>query len=134
MTLPTVIADAKVTLATDADTLARCIDAFLACAAACTACSSACLAEDGVAELRDCIATDDVCAAVCTATAQVAARLEKGSWTVLRSQLEACSVATRACAEECRRHAEMHEHCAACATACERAGTAARTLLDALPA
>jgi hypothetical protein len=133
VTLPDVIADADVTLATDAETLARCIDAFLACAAACTACSAACLAEEGVADLRDCIATDDVCAEVCTATARVAARIAKGSWDVLRAQLEACLVACQRCGADCRQHADMHDHCRACAEACERGETAARTLLDAIP-
>jgi hypothetical protein len=38
------------------------------------------------------------------------------------------------CADECRKHADHHDHCRACAQACERAETAARTLLDAVPA
>jgi hypothetical protein len=134
MTLPQLIADADVELAVDGETLARCIDAFLACSAACTACSSACLAEENVAELRDCIATDDVCARICEATAAVAARLHKGSWAVLRAQLEACAEACRACAAECREHAEHHEHCRQCAEACERAEKAAQELLESVPA
>ena len=134
MTLPRIIADADVQLAVDGETLARCIDAFLACAAACTACSSACLAEDDVVPLKDCIATNDVCAAICEATATVAARLHKGSWAALRKQLEACLHACRACEDECREHAAQHEHCRACAEACERAATAASMLLEAVPA
>ncbi|TVR26218.1 MAG: four-helix bundle copper-binding protein [Nitriliruptor sp.] len=134
MTLPRIIADADVQLAVDGETLARSIDAFLACAAACTACSSACLAEDDVAQLKDCIATNDVCAAICEATATVAARLHKGSWTALQKQLEACLHASRACADECREHAAQHDHCRGCAEACERAEKAAGMLLEAIPA
>jgi hypothetical protein len=134
MTLPRIIADADVELATDGETLARCIDAFLACAAACTACSSACLAEDEVAQLKDCIATNDVCAAICEATAAVASRLHKGSWAALSKQLEACLHSCRACGDECREHAAQHEHCRACAEACERAEAAANDLLEAIPA
>ncbi|TVP70555.1 MAG: four-helix bundle copper-binding protein [Nitriliruptor sp.] len=133
MTLPRIIADADVELAVDGETLARSIDAFLACAAACTACSSACLAEDDVAQLKDCIATNDVCAAICEATATVAARLHKGSWTALRKQLEACLHASRVCADECREHAAQHDHCRGCAEACERAEKAAGMLLEAIP-
>lgn len=134
MTLPRIIADADVELAVDGETLARCIDAFLACAAASTACSSACLAEEDVAPLKDCIATNDVAAAICEATASVAARLHKGSWEALRAQLEASLVACRASGAQCREHAALHEHCRYCAEACERAEKAADTLLEAIPA
>lgn len=133
MTLKTVIGDANARLAVDPDTLAEAIEAFGRCAAACTACSSACLAESEVADLRDCIATNDVCAEVCTATANVAARLTKGSYAILRSQLEACDVACRICREECERHAQEHPHCAACAEACADAQSAASRLLEAVP-
>jgi hypothetical protein len=134
MPLSDLIADAPVELAVDAATLAGAIEDIAACATACTACSAACLAEDEVADLRDCIATDDVCAEVCTATARVLSRLTRGSYAVLRAQLEACVIACQVCAEECRAHADHHEHCAVCLAACERAETAARELLAAVPA
>lgn len=133
MSLEAVIADADAELAVDPATLANAIEAFLACAAACTACSSACLAEPEVADLRDCIATDDVCAAVCIATATVAARLTKGSYAILRAQLESCVVACRACGAECASHAEHHAHCAACAEACDHAAEVASALIERLP-
>jgi hypothetical protein len=134
MPLSDLIADAPVELAVDATTLAGAIETIAACATACTACSAACLAEEEVADLRDCIATDDVCAEVCTATARVLARLTRGSYAVLRAQLEACVTACQVCAEECRVHADHHEHCAVCLDACERAEAAAREVLAAVPA
>lgn len=132
-TLEPIIADARAELAVGPDRLADAIHTITTCAAACTSCSSACLAEDDVAQLRDCIATADVCAEVCTATAKVLGRLTKGSYEILRAQLEACQVAARICREECNRHAEEHEHCAVAADACDRAAQAATSILDALP-
>lgn len=133
MTLQTIIDDSRTELAVPAAELAAAIDAIAACAAACASCSAACLAEDEVADLRDCIASDDVCAEVCRATVAVLTRLTRGSWAVLDAQLAACETATRACAEACRAHAAHHEHCAACAEACDRAHEAARSVRSALP-
>lgn len=133
MSLTPLIADADADLAVDSQQLAEAIEAFQTCAVACTACASACLAEEEVASLRDCIATDDVCAEVCTATARVLARLTKGSWEVLDAQLAALETATRACAQECAQHADHHEHCRRCQEACERAGEHAARLREALP-
>lgn len=128
-----VIGAANVELATDADTLGNAIDMLFECAASCTACADACLAEDDPSKLRDCITLDNVCAEICTATARSLARITQGSYSVLAKQLEACIEACRVCGEECRRHADMHEHCAACADVCESTEKVARDLLDALP-
>lgn len=133
VTLADLIDDSRSELAVDPETLAEALHAFAECAAACTACSAACLAEDDPAALRECIALDDVCAQICSATTLVASRLTSGSWEVLAAQLAACETAAEACARSCREHAEHHEHCARCAEACDRAARAARTLLDALP-
>lgn len=127
-----IITDANVTLGTDAETLTRTIETLYECAAACTACADACLAEDEPQKLRRCITLDNVCADICTATAASLGRIASGSYEVLRAQLEACVVACRECGEECRSHAEMHEHCAACAEVCERTERAAKELLEAI--
>lgn len=128
-----VIADANVNLATDAESLMQAIDTFFECAASCTACADACLAEDEPQKLRDCITLNNVCAEICTATGRSLARITQGSYAVLGKQLEACIEACRACGDECRSHAQMHTHCAACAEVCERAEQAAKELLEALP-
>lgn len=128
-----IIETAPVKLAVDAATLGEAIHTFQECAAACTACADACLAEDEVEQLRNCITLDNVCAEICTATANVMSRIAYGSYDVLKAQLQACIEACRVCGDECRSHADMHEHCAACAEQCERTEQVARDLLDALP-
>ncbi|MDX1621904.1 MAG: hypothetical protein R3320_12980 [Nitriliruptorales bacterium] len=128
-----IIENANVKLAVDADTLGRAIHTFQECAAACTACADACLAEDNVEQMRNCITLDNVCAEICEATAAVMSRIAYGNYDVLKAQLQAAVEATRACGDECRSHADMHEHCRVCADQCEETERVARELLDELP-
>ncbi|MBS3942434.1 MAG: four-helix bundle copper-binding protein [Actinobacteria bacterium] len=106
----------------DVDTthLTEVIESLLDCAQACTSCADACLAEDMVADLRRCIRLNQDCADVCLAGARIASRLTDSDSETLRSLLNACEVACRACADECDQHAQMHEHCRICAEACRR--------------
>ncbi|MEQ7739658.1 four-helix bundle copper-binding protein [Escherichia coli] len=46
--------------------------------------------------------------------------------------LEACRTACGACAEECERHAAMHDHCQICAEACRRCEQACDALLSSI--
>lgn len=108
----------------DADDLAACIDACFACAQACTACADACLAEEMVADLRRCITTDLACADLCAATGRILSRQTGYDPQITRAALVACRDACRRCAEECDRHAGMHEHCRICADACRRCADA----------
>ncbi len=116
-----------------ADELSRCVDAAFTCVGACTACADACLSERQVEGLLACIRIDLDCAAICAATGSVVARAKAGaSRQVLESQLSVCIAACRACSDECRRHAAMHEHCRVCADACDRCVTACNDMLGAL--
>lgn len=116
----------------DADVLAACIRACLDCAQTCTACADACLAEDGVAELVECIRTDLDCADVCAATGRVLSRRNGSNLAVIRSLVNTCRDACRACAAECEDHAEHMEHCRICAETCRRCEQACDDLLAAL--
>jgi hypothetical protein len=99
-----------------ADTIAALED----CAQTCTACADACLAEPDVAALRSCVRLNLDCADVCTATARVLSR----SGALSEALLDACAQTCRACADECARHADHHEHCRICTEACRRADQA----------
>jgi uncharacterized membrane protein len=121
-------------IAGDARKLASTIDVLLACAEACTACADACLAEEDVAALRRCIRLNLDCADLCSAAVRVLSRHAGGESVVVGATLEAAAQAARACAEECRRHAPMHEHCRICADACQQAVEAARAARSADPA
>jgi hypothetical protein len=106
------------------------IDASYACAQTCTSCADACLAEEMVRELRQCIRLNVDCADVCAATATLAARRTGSNEEVIRKMLDACVTACRMCAEECERHASMHEHCRICAAACRECELACQKALS----
>lgn len=111
------------------EALASCVEACVACAPVCLSCADACLAEDGVERLRQCIRLDLDCADVCEATGRVALRRTGSDEEVIRRMLAACETACRLCAEECGRHAGMHDHCRICAETCRRCEQACRAAL-----
>lgn len=84
------------------------------CIAACNYCADECLQEEHVKEMVNCIRTDRVCAAVCTALYQIAAT----SYTNSADLLQVCIRVCEECEAECAKHAHMHEHCSRCAEAC----------------
>jgi hypothetical protein len=111
------------------EALAGCVEACLACAPVCLSCADACLAEDGIERLRRCIRLDLDCADVCEATGRVALRRTGSDGETVRRLLAACETACRLCAEECERHAGMHDHCRICAATCRRCEQVCRTAL-----
>lgn len=102
------------------------------CAQTCTTCADACLGEEAVADLVQCIRLNQDCADVCLATGIVATRRSGSNEDVIRQMLQACDTACRLCAEECERHAEMHEHCRICAESCRSCGDACRKALQSM--
>jgi hypothetical protein len=118
--------------AVDTAALVECIEAAYECAQACTTCADACLSEDGDMDLTHCIRTDLDCADVCEATGRVLSRRTQPNWELLRAQVQACATACQACGQECRNHADQHEHCRVCAEACERCEDACHALLQAI--
>lgn len=116
----------------DADLLARTIEALVECANTCTQCADACLSESDVADLAKCIRLNLDCADVCVATSRVASRQTEYDANLTRAQLDSCVVACGACADECARHADHHEHCRICADSCRRCEQACNELLAAI--
>ena len=114
------------------ETLARCIEECFACAQSCTSCADACLSEDAVEELRKCIRLNLDCADICDTTGRLLTRQTEYDAPTSKAQLQSCREACRTCAEECERHAEMHEHCRVCAEECRRCEAACTELLDAM--
>ena len=111
--------------------LVACIEACFDCEQACTSCADACLHEEKVTDLRHCIRTNLDCADVCAALGRALSRASRPDATLMRSLLQACIDACKACGEECRRHASIHEHCEHCADACTACDRACRTMLRA---
>jgi hypothetical protein len=104
----------------DLSLLSQAASELVGCAQTCTACADACLGEDQVQNLRRCIRTCLDCADVCVAAGSLISRQTESDPKLIRSQLEACVVACRVCAEECERHASHHEHCRICGESCRR--------------
>ncbi|HEX8989053.1 MAG TPA: four-helix bundle copper-binding protein [Rhodocyclaceae bacterium] len=71
-----------------------------------------------VQQLTQCIRLNLDCADACRAAGSMGSRRTGSNQAALRSMLEACGLACRACGEECGRHAHQHQHCAICAEAC----------------
>lgn len=120
------------TISLDREKLARVIESLVACSQACTACADACLSEEMVADLRTCIRTNLDCADSCATTARILSRHTGYDANITRAHLEACIIACRACGDECRQHAGMHEHCRICAEACRDCEAACVELLNAI--
>lgn len=111
--------------------VAAAIDACLKCVQSCTSCSDADLAEDNVAEMTTCIALCLTCADLCAVTARVLSRVAQWDNFVVHRLLQACVRSCTRSAEECRRHAPHHPHCAICERVCRACIEACNTLLDA---
>ena len=98
---------------------AEALNSLALCAQICTSCADACLDEtDHLAKLRRCIRTDLDCADVCLVTARLLVRQTETPNEVVHAQLHACVLACQVCADECERHASMHDHCRVCAETC----------------
>jgi hypothetical protein len=98
---------------------AETLRALSTCAEICTSCADACLGEtEHLGKLQRCIRTDLDCADICGATARVLMRQTETPGELVHAQLHACILACQTCADECERHAEMHDHCRICAETC----------------
>jgi hypothetical protein len=86
-----------------------------------------------VAELRQCIRTNLDCADVCGAMGRALSRASKPDARLISTLTQACIAACLACADECRKHGGMHEHCRICAEACESCERACQALLKVTP-
>jgi hypothetical protein len=102
------------------DALIRCIEECYSCAQTCTSCADACLSESMVQELTQCIRLDLDCADICNIMGRIATRRTGSDDEVMRRMLSVCAAACRRCADECQKHADMHEHCRICAESCRR--------------
>src|SRR5436305_6464999 len=91
------------------DALIRCIGECYSCAQTCTSCADACLSEGMVHEQTQCIRLNLDCADICNITGRIMTRRTGSDDEVMRRMLSVCGAACRLCAEECQRHAAMHD-------------------------
>ncbi|HEX4733039.1 MAG TPA: four-helix bundle copper-binding protein [Thermoleophilaceae bacterium] len=114
----------------DRELVAAGVDACADCAPACTVCADSSLAEADVAEMRRSIRLCQDCADVCVTTGRVLARQTEYEHEIAKAMIEACVRACGICAQECEKHAHMHEHCRLCAEVCRRCEAACSRLVD----
>lgn len=114
------------------DAVTACIKACYACSESCTICADACLGEDRIDNLRRCIRLNLDCAAICQVTGQLSARQTETDIAMLGKQLETCAAACASCAEECEKHAGMHDHCKLCTESCRACERACNDLMAVL--
>ena len=113
----------------DEDALIICIQRTLDCAQVCTACADACVAEPDAPHLGRCIGAALNCGELAVVAMRVLSRPAAYDAEVTRAVLQAFVAASRACYDECRRHAIEHEHCRVCADVCRNAGQSCAPLL-----
>jgi hypothetical protein len=116
----------------DVASLAEAIIACLECHAICVMCADACAAEAEPTKLARCIRLNGDCADLCEAVARVLGKTGNPHASALRTLIEACVEICRACAAECQKHAEHHEHCRICSEACERCARSCQAILNVL--
>jgi hypothetical protein len=112
--------------------LARCIDTCLECVQVCTSCADSDLGEQMVADLVKCARLDLDCADMCGTTARVLSRQTGYDRDLTRAVVQACALACKVCADECERHAKMHEHCRVSAEVCRRCQQSCEDVLAAI--
>lgn len=100
------------------------------CSTTCYTCADACLAEDEPKKLESCIRLNLDCASICESTSQLLARPGSANHDFLYKLIEACKDVCLSCAEECEKHAQMHEHCRLCAQACRDCAQACEELMS----
>jgi hypothetical protein len=83
-----------------------------------------------VQQLTQCIRLNLDCADICSAAGHIASRRTGSNELIIQRVLSACEEACRLCAEECERHADMHEHCRICAETCRRCEQACAAALQ----
>jgi hypothetical protein len=108
----------------------RCIQECIDCAQSCTSCADSCLLEQNVKELARCIHANLDCADICETTGKVLSRLASPSEEIVKYQLVSCRTACEICEEECRKHAQHHEHCRICADACKSCRDACEEIIS----
>lgn len=106
----------------------ECIEACSACAMAATMCADADMGED----MAKCASMNNNMADVATTMMRMMMRPMGYDMESMRAMMMACIAMGEACANECRMHADMHEHCRICAQACDAMVMACRNAMSSM--
>ena len=117
----------------DSGMMADCLESCMECLETCNSCADACLGEKNVDMLKRCIRLNLDCADLCEVSARILSRQTETDWRLVRSVTDTMAMACRLCAEECEKHAKMHDHCRVCAEACRRCEQSCHKMMGAIP-
>jgi hypothetical protein len=101
----------------DMGAMQDCIQAMNACSMACTMCAGADMAMGS--EMAVCSAMCSNLADMADACMRMMMRPMGMNPEVMTAMMNACMTMGRACADECRKHADMDDMCRYCAMACD---------------
>ncbi|PJJ70617.1 hypothetical protein CLV46_0139 [Diaminobutyricimonas aerilata] len=104
----------------DMDMMQRCMETLTAAEQACVMCADG----DAEAGMAMCASMCMNCADVSSAMMRMMLRPSGFEMQSMMAMMQATMTMMTACAEECEKHADMHEHCKLCAQACRTAAEA----------
>ena len=131
-TTATMLKDNKNLAKMEPKTISECVDSCFSCGKTCDACADACMGEENLQKLVECVRLDMTCSDICIATGRVLVRPTPSDTSAVRHQLQSCARICEICADECDKHASIHEHCRICAEECRQCKDHCDRLLAAL--
>lgn len=110
----------------------ECIEACSACEQACTMCASCMMGSEaeGAMHMEMCMNTADMC----NTTMRMMLRPAGMNMPAMMAMFEATIMQCNACADECMKHADMHEDCKMCAEVCRQCAMACQKMMDSMKA
>jgi len=99
------------------------------CSTTCMTCADACLSEPSDMDLSQCIRLNLDCASVCESMFHLLSRPATARSVYFNEMVQACVSVCDACARECAKHADAHEHCRICAETCRECVQACQDII-----
>lgn len=114
----------------DMSMLQDCIEACSACEQACTMCASCMMGDEagGAMHMEMCMNTADACNTMMRMMMRPSGMHVESMMAMLSATIMQCN----ACADECMKHADMHEDCKMCAEVCRQCAVACQKVMDAM--
>jgi hypothetical protein len=108
----------------------ECIEACSACEQACTVCASCMMGTEsgGAMHMEMCLNTADMSNTMMRMMMRPAGLHAASMMAMLDAMVTQCN----ACADECMKHADMHEDCAMCAEVCRQCAMSCQKAIDAM--
>ena len=127
MDMKMMMADSPMMAGMDMTAMQNLVEASAACEQACVMCSGSAM------EMDDCAAMCMNMAEMADTCMRMMMRPAGYDMEVMSAMMTACVTMARACAAECRMHADMHDHCRYCAMACDEMVAKCEAMMASMP-